>query len=107
MTINLITMKRYADYHGDQRVMLPVFDSGSATGNQVLTMDHPMRELFITNDSENDNNMTVVVSGEFGLSLSFTLKPGESLNERFSEFSVVTVTATDGFRWYVRSGRIT
>ena len=107
MTINLNTMARTGAYHGDQRAMLPVYDSGSETGNLVLTMDHPMRELFITNDTTDETSMTVNVSGAASLSLTFVLRQAESLNERFPEFETVTVTSSSNWRWYVRSGRVT
>lgn len=106
MTINLTTMKKHSYYHGDQRDKLPVYDSGSETGNKVLTMDHPMRELYVANDSI-ENNLTIVVTGDASLSLTFTLLPGDMINERMPEFTTVTVTATDSWRWYVRSGRVT
>ena len=85
--------------------MLPVYDSGVETGNKVLTMDHPMREIWLSNDSET-LTLSVVVAGEASLSLSFTLYPGEVLNERFPEFLTVTVTASSAWRWYVRSGMV-
>ena len=106
MSINTTTMKRTGAYHGDQRVKLPVYDSGFENGNRVLNMDHPMRELFVANDSLTDN-LTIVVTGDASLSLTFTLKPEDAIDERLPEFTTVTVTASDAWRWYVRSGRIT
>lgn len=106
MTINRNTMRIGGAYEGIQRHFLPVYQSGSETGNKVLSMDHPMRELYIANDSD-INDMTVTITGDAELSLEFTLKAGEWMDERFPEFNAVTVTATDNWRWYVRSGRIT
>lgn len=99
-------MRRTGAYHGDQRAKLPIFDSGSESGNLVLNMDHPMRELYLTNDSVS-NNVTVVVTGDASLLLTFVLGPNETMDERLPEFTQVTVTATDSWRWRVRSGRIT
>lgn len=107
MAININTMRIGGKHEGDQRVKLPVYASGSGTGNEVLTMDHPMRELYFANDSVGDNSLTLVISGDAALSLTFTLKAGETINERFPEFNLVTITATDDWRWYVRSGRVT
>ena len=106
MSINTSTMRRGGAYEGDQRAKLPVYDSGSESGNKVLNMDHPMRELYIANDSTT-NNLTLQVTGEAGLDISITLKPEDTIDERFPEFLTVTVTATDSWRWYVRSGRVT
>lgn len=106
MTFNTTTMRRGAAYEGIQRGRLPVYQSGEDTGNETLVMDHPMRELFFINDSSTAN-ATVVVSGPDNLSLSFTIAPGDRIDERFPEFDTVTITATHGWRWYVRSGRIT
>lgn len=105
MTVDRTKVKPGHQDHWTTRVMLPVYDSGSETGNKVLSMDHPMRDLYITND-DRDSNITVVVTGEASLSLTFTLKPGEYLDERFPEFLTVTVTASGSWRWYVRSGLI-
>lgn len=92
---------------GNLRDRTPVYDTSGGTqvnGNSTLTMDHPMRELFITND--NNTNMTIVVTGLASLNMTFLLLPGETLNERLPLFQVVTVTATGNWRWYVRSGRL-
>lgn len=92
---------------GNIRDRSPVYDTSGTTqvnGNQVLVMDHPMRELFLSNDS--NNNITVVVTGLASLNMSFLLLPGETLNERLPLFQIVTVTASGVWRWYVRSGRI-
>jgi hypothetical protein len=105
MTINLNTMQKQGWYHGDQRTSLPVWDAGSETGNLVLTMDHPMRELFVSNDDAT-SSLTVQVLGDAGLDVTFTLLHGEVLNERFTEFTSAIVTATGAWRWIVRSGRI-
>ena len=105
MSLNISSMRSGAAYEGIQRGVLPVFDSGSTTGNQVLTMAHPMRDLFVSNDSD-ANTMTINVAGAAG-TLQFILKAGETLNERMHEFDYVTVTASDAWRWYVRSGRVT
>jgi hypothetical protein len=105
MTINLTTMRIKGAYNGDNRARLPVYDSDSGSGNAVVTMDHAMRELYFTNDSITDD-LTLVVSGDASLSLSFTLKPGEGIDERFPEFTKLTITAVGAWRWYVRSGRV-
>jgi hypothetical protein len=91
--------------HWYMRGSLPVYDSGSETGNKVLSMDHAMRELYVTNDNL-ENEMTILVEGEAGLSLTFTLKPDEYLDERLPEFLTVTVTSVGAWRWMVRSGLI-
>lgn len=106
MTINLSAMAKQAYYFGDQRTSLPVYDAGSETGNLVLTMDHPMRELYISNDDAS-TSLTINVSGAAALSIDFVLLHGEVLNERFTEFETVTVTAPGSWRWIVRSGRVT
>ena len=90
---------------GILRAKLPVYDSGSDTGNAVLTMDHPMRELYVSND-DLSNDLTLLVSGPAGLSISMTLKPNETIDERFPEFDAVTITATGAWRYYVRSGLV-
>lgn len=107
MAIDTVKMRRGGVYEGDQRAKLPVYASGSEVGNKVWAMDHPMRELFITNDSLDNNDLTLQVTGDADLDLTFAIKMGETINERFPEFTVLTVTATDGWRWYVRSGRVT
>lgn len=92
---------------GNLRDRSPVYDTSGGTqvsGNSTLTMDHPMREIFISND--NNSNMTIVISGLAGLNMTFLLLPGETLNERLPLFQTVVVTASGVWRWYVRSGRI-
>ena len=106
MSIDLNAMKRHGSYHGDQRAKLPVYTSGSGTGNAVLTMDHEMRELYITNDSVEDT-MTFIVSGAASLSLTFVLRPYETFNERLPEFDAITIISASSWRWYTRSGRVT
>lgn len=91
--------------HWYNRNFLPVVDSGSESGNKVLSFTYAMRELYITNDDP-EADLTVVVTGEASLSLTFTLKAGEYLDERFPEFLAVTVTATGAWRWYTRSGLV-
>lgn len=105
MTLDRSALKPGHETHWYNRQMLPVYDAGSETGNQVLSMDHPMRELWLTNDSESDS-ITVQITGEASLDITFTLKPNETLNERFYEFTTVTVTAAGAWRWYVRSGLV-
>lgn len=100
-----MAQRKAGAYDGAQRSVLPVYASGQPSGNQVIQMDHPMRDLFLSNDSTT-NNLTIVVTGEAGLSLTLVLLPGETINERFPEFLTVTVTAAGSWRWYVRSGRV-
>lgn len=106
MSIDITKMRVGGAYEGDQRGKLPVYDSGIESGNLVLTMDHPMRELFLSNDSLH-NGLTLNISGDADLDLDFIINPGDSIDERFPEFTTITVTATDDWRWYVRSGRVT
>lgn len=106
MSIDRTTMRIGGAYEGIQRNLLPVYDSGKETGNKVLTMDHPMRELYIANDSDTEN-VEFTVTGDASLSLTFTLLPHDWIDERFPEFTTVTVTASGAWRWYVRSGRLT
>lgn len=89
---------------GRQRPKLPVFDAGSEDGNITLTMDHPMRELFIANDSESDD-LTFTVYCRNG-ELTFTLKHCETFDERLELFTSVDVEASGEWRWIVRSGRV-
>ena len=93
-------------YHGDQRAKTPVSGMGSETGNKTLTFSPLARELFIVNDSET-NDISFVLTDQDGATQSFTLKHCESLDERFVPFSSVVVTATDGWRWISKSGRVT
>lgn len=106
MSINRTTMRIGGAYEGIQRHMLPVYDSGSETGNKVLNMDHPMRELYVANDAD-ATDLTIQVTGDADLDLTFTLKAGSWIDERFPEFTTVTITAAGAWRWYVRSGRVT
>jgi hypothetical protein len=99
-------MRTGGAYEGIQRGVLPVYASGQETGNQALVMDHEMRDLFVANDSESAE-MTINVIGPASLNLTFVLYAGETLNERMPEFTQVNVTASDYWRWYVRSGRVT
>jgi hypothetical protein len=105
MTLDKTKIKPGHQTHWYNRQLLPVYDSGSETGNSVLTMDHPMRELFISNDDDS-SDITINVAGEASLSLDFVLKPKETLNERFPEFLIVTVVSGGDWRWFVRSGLI-
>ena len=105
MAIDTVKMRRGGAYEGIQRPFLPVYDGGNETGNLVLSMDHPMRELYIANDSTDD--LVLTVTGDADLNISITLKAGDAIDERFPEFNVVTVTSVGAWRWYVRSGRIT
>lgn len=100
-------MKTQGAYHGDQRTKTPVSGMGLETGNETLTFDPVAREFFITNDSGNSNDLSFTLTDQDGETLSFTVKPGEHLDERFVPFVSVAVTATDEWRWIAKSGRIT
>lgn len=89
---------------GSQRARLPVYDSKQGTGNSTETMDHPMREIFFSNDYT--LAQTLLFTGPNSLSMTFVLNPGETLDERLPEFSQFTITAGGAWRYYVRSGRI-
>jgi len=104
MTVDRTKTKPGHESHWYNRGLLPVYSSGQETGNKVLSMDHPMRELFISNDSISDD-LTLTIKGD-AFSLDFVLKPRETLNERFCEFTSITVTAAGDWRWYVRSGMV-
>lgn len=105
MSVNRSTMRIGGDYEGIQRNVIPVYDGGYETGNVDIVIDHPVRELFISNDSTTDNLIFQVLGDSVDITL--TLLPGDTLDERFIEFSRVIVTAVGAWRWYVRSGRIT
>jgi hypothetical protein len=93
-------------YHGDQRVKTPVVGMGVETGNKTLTFTPPAREFFITNDSATID-LSFVLTDQDGVTYSFTVKPGEHLDERYVPFVSVAVNATGGWRWITKSGRIT
>jgi hypothetical protein len=105
MALNRASVIDKGKDRGIQRDILPVYDVGSESGNKVLNMDHPMREIWLSNDSST-YNATAVFTGPNSLSLEFLLYPGEVLNERLPEFLTITVTATGAWRWYVRSGLV-
>ncbi len=93
--------------HGNQRAKLPVYDSKSdGNGNFAWTMDHPMRECFFTNDTTLAQSATIQFTGPNSLNMSFLIYPGETFNERLPEFTLITITASDLWRAYVRSGRV-
>jgi hypothetical protein len=106
MAIDRTAMRIAGAYEGGQRAKLPIYDSGSESGNLVLTMEHPMRELFLVNDSMSDN-LTLNVAGDASLSLDFVLIPNEQFDERLPEFLTVTVVSPGAWHWRVRSGRVT
>jgi len=93
--------------HDNKRTKVPVYDGSGSTqesGNQTLTMDFPMRELFISNDS--NSNITFTVTGNASLNMSFLLLPGEVFDERLPLFNQVVVTASGVWRYRVRGGRV-
>ena len=104
MAVVSATEREAGNYDAIDRAKLPVYDSGNESGNRILNMDHPMRELYVANDSDG-SDLVIQITGESGLDISFTLKPGDTIDERLPEFLTVTVTATDSWRWYVRSAR--
>ena len=84
-----------------------VYDTSGATqenGNLTLTMDFPMREVWLGNDS--NSNLTAVFTGNASLNMTFLLLPGEILNERLPLFNQIVVTCSGAWRYYVRSGRV-
>jgi len=93
-------------YHGDQRSKVPVLDMGSETGNVTLNFSKTAREFYIVNDSTS-NDLSFTIIDNDGATYSFTLKFGESLDDRFVPFGSVVVTATDAWRWIAKSGRVT
>jgi len=105
MGINTSTMRRGAAYEGIQRDVLPVSDGDAGTGNESITISIPARELFLSNDSTTDN-LTFRVIGD-NVDFTYTLLPGETIDERFLEFNNLVISAVGAWRWYVRSGRIT
>ena len=93
--------------NGNERPKLPVIGSSGTTqqnGNYSITqgVDFAIagRELFISNDSTSQN-ITFTVTCDGG-TLSFFLSPGDTFNERLPMFTLVNVTASDVWRWYVR-----
>lgn len=104
MAIDIDNMFGRGHELGIQRAKLPVYDCGSESGNEELEFLHPVRELFIANDSKTAD-LTVEVGCPDG-TMTLTLKHCETLDERFQEFTRVTVTASGPWRWIVRSGRV-
>lgn len=106
MSIDKTKVRIGGEYEGIQRVKLPVCASSGVTpanGNQTITMDFLMRELFLSNDTADD--LTLIVNCIAG-TLGFLLKGGDTIDERLPEFSSITVTSSGNWRWYVR-GNIT
>lgn len=92
---------------GNTLTKSPVYDSSGQTqnsGNATLTMDFPMRELFLSNDG--NGNLTIQVIGNASLNLNFLLLPGETFNERLPLFTSLIITTSGAWRYYVRSGRV-
>jgi hypothetical protein len=106
MSLDFTKMKKSFADQGIQRQKMPVDAGGSFSGNQDLFMSYPMRELLIANDSTT-NNLTFTVNGGEGYTFTFTLQPGDISDERYYPFTEVNVTATDAWRYIVRSGIIT
>jgi len=93
--------------NGNERAKLPVVGSSGTTqqnGNYTITQGVdfaiPGRELYISNDSQ--NNITIQVNTIEGGAISFVLLPIEIIDERLPLFSSVIVTATGNWRWYIR-----
>lgn len=99
-------MKKSFNDQGIQRTILPIDAAGGFSGNQDLIMTYPMRELLIANDSTTAN-LTFTLTSDSSYSVTFTLQPGDILNERFYPFTEINVTATGAWRYIVRSGIIT
>lgn len=93
--------------NGNERPKLPVIGSSGITqssGNYTITkgVDFliPGRELYISNDSQ--SNIQITVNCIEGGSLSFLLLPIEIIDERFPLFNSVVVASSGLWRWYVR-----
>lgn len=105
MAINLSQMKDIGRQVGIQRDKLPVYESYEGTGNHDETFPVNMREVLISNDSTTDD-LTIQVVGPASLNITITVKAYEVLDERFPEFSGVSIVATGAWRFLVRSGLI-
>lgn len=95
-----------AQDHGNQRAKLPVYDSiTNGNGNYAWIQDHLMREFYFSNDST-VSQTTVNLTGPNNLNLSFVLMAGDYIDERVPDFSIMTITASDIWRAYVRSAMV-
>lgn len=89
---------------GPQRPKVPVGLMGSQSGNQTLTLGHTMRELLLSNDHASAA-LTLTVHTALG-DLSFSVKAGEVLDERYPVFESITVAASGAWRYIARSGEL-
>lgn len=99
-------MIKEGEFHGDQRPKLPVIGSSgtsAVSGNASIIMGTdfpiPAREIFISND--NDDDMTITVTCDGG-QLGFILYAGDTIEERLPFFTRIDVIASGLWRWYVR-----
>lgn len=106
MSLDFAKMKREALDRSIQRLKLPADEGGGFTGNETLFLTYPMRELLIANDSTTAN-LTFTLTGPADQTFTFTLQPGDILDERFYPFTEIDVVATGAWRYIVRSGAIT
>ncbi len=83
----------------DPRARYPVADSFEGSGTATLVMTYPMRDAVIINDSE-DEDLHMSVIGIDGGYFNWTLKPGESSDERYVHFKQIELVAT-GAHWRV------
>ena len=89
---------------GGQRARLPVKDGDSGTGSKTINLAISARDLVLSNDSTTDN-LTFKVTGPDG-DFTFVLKAGDVLDERFSSFIKIEITAIGDWRCYWRSGEL-
>jgi hypothetical protein len=88
--------------HLQERPKIPVYTMAVDTGNEEVTFDVPMRELLISNDSI--YNLVFQITGPADLDMSFTLYPGDVLDERFPIFNYLKITCSGAWRYIARTG---
>lgn len=93
--------------NGNERPKIPVIGSSGLTqqnGNYTITQGVdfavPGREIYISNDSQ--NNITITVNCIEGGAISFLLLPIEIIDERLPLFSSIVVQSSGLWRWYIR-----
>lgn len=103
MATNPSQVKDFGMTQGQQRVKLAVYEFYQGSDAHIENFPIAMRELVFSNDSANTLNCQVIGPG---LNVTLVLLANEVIDERFAEFTSISITGTGAWRFYPRTALI-
>lgn len=106
MSINLVQHDQTKNTNSEYALRrLCVYDSQSGSGDFSGGYSIFCQEILLSNDSDAD--MTLRLRGPASFDISIIVKANEVLDERFTDFNMIDITATGAWRFLTRTVRLT